>query len=253
MQGWIKLYRQLTKWEWYKDSRMVHLFIHLVLSANHEMKRWQGIKVDRGQLITGRKSLKNETGISEQTIRTCLNKLKSTGEITIQPTNRFSLITICQYETYNDNERQTNQPVNQPPNQQLTNNQPTANQQLTTNKNVKNDKNVKKYLGNSIEFQMSFLLYSLILERKKDFKEPNMQVWGKHIGLMIRIDKRTPENIERLINWCQADCGNGDKWKGWQNNILSTAKLREKYDKLDFASKQPHEETTQEKIDRVLG
>lgn len=67
------------------------------------------------------------TGISEQSIRTALTKLKSTSEITIQPTNKFSIITICKYEDYQRRESSTGQHINQQTNQQLTNNQPTTN------------------------------------------------------------------------------------------------------------------------------
>ena len=42
---------------------------------------------------------------------------------------------------------------------------------------------------------------------------------------MIRIDKRTPDKIREVIDWCQAD-------DFWCKNILSTNKLRKQYDKL---------------------
>jgi hypothetical protein len=144
MQGWIKLHRKLKQWEWYQQSEMVHLFIHLLLGTNHQDNKWQGVDVKKGQIITGRKQLSMETGLSEQKIRTCLIKLKSTSDITIQSTNRFSLITICNWGTYQCDIAEINQPVNQPTHTPATNNQPTVNQQSTTNKNVKNDKKEKK-------------------------------------------------------------------------------------------------------------
>lgn len=137
-QGWIKLHRKLTKWEWYHDSKMVHLFIHLILLANHEDGHWQGQDVKRGQLITGRKSLSKETGLSEQEIRTRLVKLKRSRELTIKSTSKFSLITICNYKDYNKREK----PVNQQTNQQSTSNQPTDNHKQEV-KNVKKEKKKK--------------------------------------------------------------------------------------------------------------
>ena len=139
MEGWIKLHRKLVDWEWYHDSKMVHLLFHLIAKANHKDGKWRGIDIKRGQLITGRDVLKSETGISTQSIRTCLERLKSTSEITIKTTSKYSLITILKYDSY-----QVNENTNQQTNQQLTNNQPTTNQQLTTNKNVKKEKNEKK-------------------------------------------------------------------------------------------------------------
>ena len=140
MNGWVKIHRKFLKWEWYQKSEMVHLFLYLLLSANHEDGKWQGIEVKRGQLITGRNSISKNTGISSQTVRTCLIHLKSTNEITIKPTNKFSIITVVKYNEYQcDDKKSTNKPTNKP-----TNNQPTTNQQLTTNKKNKNDKKNKE-------------------------------------------------------------------------------------------------------------
>lgn len=125
----IKLYKKLTEWQWYKNSKMVHLFIHMLLMANTETKLWMGVMIEKGQLIVGRKTLSTETGISEQSIRTLLNKLKSTNELTIKSTNKFSIITLTNYNFYQNENKLTNQPIKQQTNQQLTSNQPTTNQQ----------------------------------------------------------------------------------------------------------------------------
>ena len=138
MQGWIKLHRKLIEWEWFHCPDVAHLFIYLLLKANHKDGSWQGIPIAAGQLLTGRKRLSDETGLSQQKIRTCLNKLKSTSDITIKSTSRFSLITVCNYSTYQLKDKDVNQHPNQQPNQQLTSDQPTINQQLTTNKNDNN-------------------------------------------------------------------------------------------------------------------
>lgn len=95
---------------------------------------------------------------------------------------------------------------------------------LTTNQEPK-EKKEKTFLSDSDEIRLSELLFSKIKSRNEKHKEPNFQAWGKHIDLMIRADKRTPVEIDRVICWCQEDCF-------WQNNILSTAKLREKFDAL---------------------
>jgi len=137
--GWIKIYRKLREWEWYKDSKMVHLFIHLLISANRKPGKFEGMDISRGQLITGRKQLCFDTGISEQSIRTCLDKLKSTSEITIKSTNKFSVITLINYGLYQSTEKKSTSKSTST----LTNDQPTTNQQLTTNKKNKNNKNNK--------------------------------------------------------------------------------------------------------------
>jgi len=100
MSGWIKLHKKIESWEWYKHPNTKALFLHLLIKANYEDKTWRGCLVKRGQVPIGRKALSVQLGMSEQNIRTSLANLKSTNDITIKPTNKFSLITIIQYEYY---------------------------------------------------------------------------------------------------------------------------------------------------------
>lgn len=132
--GWIKLHRKLTSWEWYTDSKMVHLFLHILLNANHDDNKWRGIEVLRGQLITGINSLSESTGISTQSIRTCLNRLKSTSEITIKSTNKYSVITVCNYDSYQIEEKKSTSKSTR---------KPTNNQQSTNNKQEGEEDNDK--------------------------------------------------------------------------------------------------------------
>lgn len=143
--SYIKIVRKIIEWEWYDDSKMVHLFLHLLLCANHTKNTWRGIPLERGQLITGRSSLSKSTGITEQSLRTCLDKLKSTNEITIKPTSNYSIITICKYDTYQTFEKKSTK--------KSANDQPTINQRSTTNKN---DNNNKYYLSIFEDFRISY-------------------------------------------------------------------------------------------------
>lgn len=139
-QGWIKLHRKLIDTSFYKNANAVRLLIHLLIICNHNPNKfyWNGseIEIKSGQVITGRKELSRELGISEQSIRSALTTLKSTNTITIKSTNRFSLIEICKWSDYQS-------PSTSRSTSKITNNQPTTNQQLTTNNNDKNNKNNK--------------------------------------------------------------------------------------------------------------
>jgi hypothetical protein len=142
--GWIKLYRKFLTWEWYTTPNMVHIFIYLLLSANHEKGKWKGIEVERGQLVTGLLSIKKNTGVSVQSTRTCLERLKSTGEITIKSTNKYSIITVCNYESYQSMELLNNKQINNHTNKQLTNNQQTTNNKQEYKKEEKKEKEKEK-------------------------------------------------------------------------------------------------------------
>ena len=129
MSGWIKLHRKMIKWEWYKKPEMVHLFLYLLFRANHEDQKWQGIDIKRGQILTGRRKLSFETGISERSIRTCIKRLKSTSELTIETTSRYSLITITNYEFYQSCE--IKRPEERPTNSPTTDQRPTSDRPQT--------------------------------------------------------------------------------------------------------------------------
>lgn len=139
MKGWVKIYRELQEWEWYTKPEMVHLYIHLLLSANHTTVKWQGSTIKRGQLVTSVAQLAKNTGLSVQSVRTCLNRLKSTNEIAIETTKMYTLITICKYGRYIGNESNSNKASNKASNKQPTKQKQSVNKRLTTNKNDKND------------------------------------------------------------------------------------------------------------------
>jgi hypothetical protein len=107
-RGWYKTYRQLDEWEWFQDSHMVHLFIYLIGKARHNEGKWQGITINPGELVTSIGNLSKATGISFQSIRTCLGRLESTGEITRKSTHRLTKISICNYSKYQNPEESTN-------------------------------------------------------------------------------------------------------------------------------------------------
>lgn len=102
--GWIKLYRKLRNWEWYTDSRMVHLLVHLLLSANIEERKWRGITLKRGQLATTVAELSKETNISTKIVRTALDRFVDGQIIGKQPTNKYTIITICNFDSYQSKE-----------------------------------------------------------------------------------------------------------------------------------------------------
>ena len=140
MSGWICMHRKLLKWEWYDDINTTRLFIHCLLRANHKPNKWQGIEIPAGSFVTGRKKLSAETGLSERAIRTCLDHLKATNEITIKTTNKNSLITVANWASYQikEEDRPAERPAKRPANS------PTSDQQPTTNNNDNNDNNQQK-------------------------------------------------------------------------------------------------------------
>lgn len=137
MAGYIKLHRKITDWEWYKDTATRDVFLHLLLKANYKPSRYMGHDINTGDCIFGRKAFSEELGLGEQQIRTAIKRLKSTSEITIKLTSKFSIITLVNYSKYQVLCDDANQQSNQQTNPELTIIQPATNhiQEVKNNKN----------------------------------------------------------------------------------------------------------------------
>ena len=143
MNGYIKLFRSIEKWEWYTDVNTKTLFIHCLIKANHKDAKWRGIHIPAGSFISSYAKLSKETGLSVMSVRTSLKRLKSTGELTHETTSDYSLINLVNWSQYQSDDDEDNTEDNTLPNKQVTSNQQASNKQVTTNKNEKNEKNDK--------------------------------------------------------------------------------------------------------------
>ena len=97
------------------------------------------------------------------------------------------------------------------------------NTSINTKKN--NNTSANKFTDESIELQSAQLLFKMITNTNPKYKKPDLQKWADVIRLMIERDKRETEDIRKVIVFAQTN-------NFWQSNILSTQKLREKFDML---------------------
>lgn len=139
-KGWVKIHRQLMSKGFYKKSEFIHLWIHLLLRANHSSNEFlhgnSVIKLKAGQFVTGRKSLSNETGIHESKVQRILKCFEIEQQIKRQSNRQYTIVTILSWDKY--------QHVEQQDEQQMNNKRTTVERRLNTNKNEKNEKNKKK-------------------------------------------------------------------------------------------------------------
>jgi len=101
--GFIKLHRKIKHWDWIDDPNTFCLFLHLLINANFEDKKWRGINIKRGEFLTSLSKLSKISGLSIKQVRTSLNKLKKTQEVAIKGASSYTLIELVNYAIYQDN------------------------------------------------------------------------------------------------------------------------------------------------------
>ncbi len=164
MSGWIKLHRKILEWEWYSEPTTFRVFLHLMLKANHKDRRFKGIELIKGSVVTSRDILAMETSLSVRQVRTALDKLKTTNEVTIKTSSQGTIIQLVNYDKY---QLETNE---------TTNERPTSDQQTTTNKNEKNEKNNKdSFLASLLEHGFDEKLSLEWMEVRKQLKAVNTE------------------------------------------------------------------------------
>ena len=168
--GFFKLYRSMINWEWFKDSSTLHVFIYCLLKANHKDQRYKGDVVKRGSFFTSRKIIAEETGMTERKVRTALEHLKTTNEVTSLTSSKGIVISVKNYDDY---QKATNE---------VTSDRPASDQRPTTNKNEKNIKNVvvsDDTPTTTTIFDDDFVRFWKAYQ-KKGSKKDTYEVWKEH-------------------------------------------------------------------------
>lgn len=126
--GFVAFPRGLTTWEWYDDPNTCRLFFHLMLTANWEPKNWHGIVIEPGSRVASIQVLASETGLTVRNVRTVLERLKSTGYLTIKSTNKYSVVSLNHWRQITGLDKLADK---QPPGKrQASDNQPTTTKPL---------------------------------------------------------------------------------------------------------------------------
>lgn len=238
--GYFKLWRELmTKPIWLDSTpEQKTILITLLAMANFNGKEWEwqgkSYKAERGQFVTSLDSIVKNCGIgiSIQNVRTSIERFERYGFLTNQSTNKNRLITIVNWGLYQqtDNELTSN----------LTGAQQAANKQLTTREegkegkkdNIKDIHELSKFKEDSTAYGIADYLLLKIQASNPNTKKPNMQSWAAYADKMVRIDNRSRKDIKMVIDFATTD-------PFWQSNILSTKKLRDKFDTLYIQATKP--------------
>ena len=138
----IKLDRNIINWRWFSNSKILSVFIWLIIKANIKEGHFQQDTIKRGSLATSNAHIAEGCGLTVSNVRTALADLESTGEISRVTRNHYQIITVNNYESYQSGISKTECPIasNLDGNSQATRN----NQRIKEYKNGKKEKNKEK-------------------------------------------------------------------------------------------------------------
>lgn len=106
-KGFALLHRKIMDVPFYKDAEAAHLWVHLLLRANHEKTLVStdvgDVICERGEFITGRNTLAMETGLTADRVKSLLRKFQNLGMITTKSNNRFTVLKVVKYDEYQSN------------------------------------------------------------------------------------------------------------------------------------------------------
>ena len=141
--NFILVNRSILEWGWADDLYVFKFFICCIMFASFKPQIYRGIKLKRGQFITSLADLSERTGLSINCVKSCIKKLKSTGEISekIHP-NKYRIITVNNYNNYQSPDESVCPPVTNSRTNSRTNNE-------TNNRTTYNKENKEKKIKNS--------------------------------------------------------------------------------------------------------
>lgn len=141
-RGYVRLWRKALDGGLLRNHKTWVLFCYCLLKATHKSRKTvmgrQEIMLEPGQFIFGRRVAAEETGLSEREIRTALGSLTTLGILTIKSTNKFSIITIVNWATYQTPKDETDQHIDQ---------QPTSNRPQTRTEEQKKERTPEEFSG----------------------------------------------------------------------------------------------------------
>jgi uncharacterized protein YfkK (UPF0435 family) len=169
-RGYVKVWRKIIDAGWLQNHKLCSLWLWCLIKASHKefdaIVGCQTVHLMPGEFVFGLKAASKELKISIQSIRTLLDFLKTSQNLTIKSTNKFSIVSVVNWNTYQAEENEINTQTNKP----LTNHQQTTNNKQTQeeHKHKKNIINKEIILPEKIKKET----WEAYLEMRKVIKKP---------------------------------------------------------------------------------
>lgn len=223
MEGWVHLWRKSIKKGWLKNHKLWVFWTYCLMKASGldtgEIQGYQEVKLKRGQFIFGLKQASKDLKMGTKSIRTCIIKLQKWGNIGKQSGNRFSIITVLNYNNYNPLANEKGKQKGK----RVASKWQTSGKQVASQASKKG--NIKEGIKEREEGKES-------KERYKDFVLLSQNEYKKLISQFG--EKTTNHYIERLNNYIGSK---GKSYKSHYYTLLNWIDKNQKGDKDGQASK----------------
>ena len=200
MDGYIKIYKKLENWQWYKYSTTLHLFLDLLIDANWQDSKIGTLVIKKGQCLTSLNRIALRTGLTYREIRTSLSRLEESGEIDKQTTNKYTIITIKKYNDYQEIDKQTTNKRQAKDN---------IKEYIEEKEyiNIK-EKYIKRKYGSFENVELTDEEYQKLKDRFNDYQEKieNLSSYIASKGAKYKSHYAT------ILNWSRKDDGNLPHW-----------------------------------------
>ncbi|MFS1002235.1 hypothetical protein ACFC87_05130 [Enterococcus casseliflavus] len=238
-KGWVAIHRSIRDHWLYQEKRVFSKYeawLDLVMDANHKQNKFvfdgKLVEVERGQKITSIRQLSERWRWSRTKVTDFLTLLEKDGMLVRKSDSKKTVITIVNYDIYQnqDNKKSHSSDTEKP--QKSTNNNDKTMINNDNNKDITSGKRKKRvYSDDDPNKILAKTLFKLI-KKNQDIKEPNLDDWANTIRLTIESDKRSGKEVQEMIVWAT-------QHEFWSGVILSPSSLRKHYDKMKAQRNNP--------------
>lgn len=246
---WFKMYRGLFDSDLWHDVTTFRLFMLLIGRATHQDGvQIAGVDLKKGQYLRSYRKLAEDLAYKEgrgkkeystNTIKRCIDKLIKSERVSKVETEQGTLFTVLNYAQYQELTTTKKETINGSKNEVRTfrersgnNNKKAINASNASNasKDIKSSRK-RVYDESSTFHQIAVYFYEQIKTNNPNHKQPNFQTWSDDVRKMMELDERTEDQVRYLMRWVQQDDFE-------MANVLSPAKLRQRFDQLIIKVKQ---------------
>jgi hypothetical protein len=238
-KGWVAIHRSIRDHWLYQEKRVFSKYeawLDLVMDANHKQNKFvfdgKLVEVERGQKITSIRQLSERWRWSRTKVTDFLILLEKDGMLVRKSDSKKTVITIVNYDIYqNQDNKKSHSSDTEKPQKSTNNNDKTMINNDNNNNSPRNTRKKRVYEDDDPNKILAKTLFKLI-KKNQDIKEPNLDYWANTIRLTIESDKRSGKEVQEMIVWAS-------QHEFWSTVVLSPSSLRKHFDKMKAQKDKP--------------